>query len=376
MPNKKTFILASHIAYKGERENNGPFHTLREYLIKNYPESIFIKPDLYGEKGTKIEFKNKIKTIQTPKNLLFRFIKEVSIIVNFTSNFKKNNPEQKIIYIGSDPLNSFAGVILKIFKRIDKNIFFTIDYADIRYKFFILNWIYHLIDRISLFFADEAWVVSTRIKAKRVKQGYKSENVKFIPNSINFNQSLLKPLNIKQNLILVSGLTETVDFGIILKLAKMIQGFNQKLSIIGEGPLKKYFQKITEENNLQDTIEFLGQKDHAEVLDFVSRSKIGIAWYSNKMNFNRYGDSMKVREYLACGTPIIMNTIPSTADDLKDAQVGLVLNKFDIDEVEKYLTKIFKDNVFYSSVVDNCINIAKKYDKDTILNNALNSKFL
>ncbi|MEK6878812.1 MAG: hypothetical protein AABY22_04355, partial [Nanoarchaeota archaeon] len=71
------------------------------------------------------------------------------------------------LFIGIDPLNALAGIILRTFGRTNKVIYYTIDYFTPRFGNKILNTIYHSIDKFCVRFCDETWNLSSAMEKKR-----------------------------------------------------------------------------------------------------------------------------------------------------------------------------------------------------------------
>lgn len=70
----------------------------------------------------------------------------------------------------------------------------------------------------------------------------------------------------------------------------------------------------------------------------LSRCGIGLALYQYSSPWAKWGDSMKIREYLSVGLPVITTNVPSTADDVEEAGVGFVIR-----DVKKELTKTIEE---------------------------------
>lgn len=365
------YIVASHVAYSREGEEIfGPANNICDFFSRKKEQFIFIKHCLYGQKQTEILKNGEI--IKTGKfynrNIFIRSIEEVII------NIK--NKDAATIFIGIDPMNGLSGVILKIFKKIDKFIYLTPDYTETRFKNIILNKVYHFIDRVCLKSADECWAVSTRIMQKRKGQGLPNFKNKLLPNSPDFNSIKRREYDGNKNLIIVSPLSEALDFEFVIKIMQsIINNYNEvKLQIVGSGAKEEYFKKMVLDNHLEDNIIFLGWRNHDEVLDILVKSFIGFALYTKNLSWNKYGDSMKAREYVACGLPVIISDIPSNADDIKEYNAGLVVSDFGEIEVERiklFIEKCITDIDFYNHIKNNATRLGKDFDKDKILNELL-----
>ncbi len=220
--------------------------------------------------------------------------------------------------------------------------------------------------------ADEVWSVSERIRNKRREQGVPMEINKLLPNSPVFNKSKVRKNNNK-DLIIVSNLTKSLNMLPILDVIKKLvnKGYDIHLNIIGAGPEERYFKRLVSKEKLDKDIFFLGQLDHEKVLDKISKSYLGFALYTNENSWNIYGDSMKTREYMAYGIPVIMNDIPSTADDVIKYRSGLVVHEINSDEIISFIEKCILDKHYYNALRKNAIIMAQENDKSKILEDLL-----
>jgi glycosyltransferase involved in cell wall biosynthesis len=366
------FIIASHVTYFGNgNENYGLSHELQKYLKKKRYEVLFIKHCLYGEYPSVVSntlLRNCRKGDK--KSLIIRTFNELIFDVSSSIKFKKSTKTNaRTVYIGVDPINSIAGFILKVGKVIDKNIYYTADYADNRFNNSLVNFVYHFMDKLALYGADEVWCVSHRIMKKRKSQGVSSRKIKFLPNSP-FASDLPKATESRnKNLIIVSSLTKSLSLEPILKVVRILSVRHKdiKLLIVGTGPQEGESKKLVDKMILKGKVLFLGQKKHDEVLNLMAKSFLGIALYTNEHNFNFYGDSMKVREYVACGLPVIINNIPSTADDIKKNKAGLVINRIDEKEMIAFIEKCLNDRDYYNYLSKNAKKMGIEFDKDKML---------
>ena len=81
-------------------------------------------------------------------------------------------------------------------------------------------------------------------------------------------------------------------------------------------------------------------------------------------------DYMKVWYYLACGLPVIMTDISSTAKDIRKSGAGLVIRLGKNDLVQA-IDKLFSSHKYYRKLRINALNLAEKNDIGMILNSRL-----
>jgi len=359
---KKNYAIAAHVVYNQEgKDTYGPAHGIFDFLKKNHKSVVFIKHCLYGKRpSSAYDDKLLAESRSFGGNLVSRSFKE------FFFNLRQTKEE--MVFIGVDPLNGLAGAWMKLVKR-KKFIYLTPDYTENRFKNKIINFIYHLIDRTCLKLCDEVWSVSSRIAAKRKSQGVPDRKNKLLPNSPAFADIPRRKYDGNKNLVIVSHLSRSLDLAPILEALSRLKGDfpDTKLLIVGSGPEERYFKDMVEKAHLGNCVDFLGQKNHDEVLDLVSRSFLGFALYTLENSWNYYGDSMKAREYAACGVPVIINDVPSTADDIRKYEAGLVLHEVNGEEIYSFVRTCLLDKNYYLKLRNNALNLGREFDKEKIL---------
>lgn len=370
-------IITTHSVFAPDGEPiHGTGSEIGTFLQKKQEPYFFIKHALYGDFPTLIDrFLAKKLTRQSYglKNLPFplRVIQEQ--IINFYFVFKEKKKIE--LFIGIDPLNVFSGILAKKMNKVEKTVFYTADYAHQRFDNPFLNRIYHWFDRFAIKHADRVWNVSTRITKLREKQEVPKEKNFFVPNAPVFKKVKRLPFSkINQHdLVIVSHLTRSLNYPLIFKVIKKLSSKYKdiRLLIIGKGPYEGELKEIVDKIKMVDKILFLGRKSHGGVLKILSRSAIGIALYTKEQPWREFCDSLKIREYFACGLPVITTNIPSTADDVRKEQAGFVV-KLREKELERTIDQLFSDKKLYLQMRKNGIRLARKYDFFKMINKTLN----
>ena len=366
-------LVVTHSAYNLSGDiTYGPANHVYDFLVEKNKSSALISHSLFGGWPSLLENKKeKVKLGRFYKhNLLFRSIEHV--IINFIKAIGLKD-KNRLIYIGADPINSLSGAFLNIFNKIDKNIYFVVDYADNRFKNSVLNKIYHSLDRFCVNHADEIWCVSTRIIDRKIELGVPAAKLKLLPNSPNTKSFPKFKKDRGLEMVIVSHLTKSLNLKPILESVGLLIKKNPKLklNIIGTGPEEKKFKRMVKNLKIEKNIIFLGQLSHPKVIEVISKSFLGFAIYTNENDWNRYGDSMKAREYMAGGTPVISNDIPSTADDIKKYKAGKVLKKVSSKAIAKFIMECISNKKYYSVLQRNAIKVASDFDKQMILKKLL-----
>ncbi len=359
-------LIATHAVFdEQDIPRHGTGTELGNYFRGKKLDYCFVRHALNGEAQSEIEdvrrgvAKKKavgFKRLMLPLRLL------QDQILNFYLLFKYQKRLE--LFIGIDPLNATSGIIAKKLGIIDKVIFYTADYAHNRFANKYINRMYHKIDQFAAKNADQVWNVSSRIANERRKQGIGAHKNFFIPNTPEFKKTKRLPLNKinKHDLVIVSNLTNAIDYPLMIKAVKRLKAkyTDIRLVIIGSGELEHGLKKLVSKLKLKTSILFLGSKSHDEVLEILSQSGVGVAMYTKNKPWTVFGDSLKVREYLACGLPVIMNDIAATADDISKFHAGIVLQENeDFEQAVDMILSSAKKYIFYRK---NAIRLAQKYD--------------
>ncbi|MEO5690811.1 MAG: glycosyltransferase [Candidatus Saccharimonadales bacterium] len=348
---RKTIAFASHVALIDGKEYDGIGNVVKETLNHITDDYMYVRHSMDGllpselvcyKNGGEQEHIN-MRVVSKPSPL--RYITEVYRTVRLFS--KKISVD---VYVGIDPLNAFAGVLLKRAGKINKTIFYTADYSTKRFNNTLLNNIYHRIDRYCVNNSDEVWSVSTRICEVRRKMGLNDEKNIFVPNVPPENLVTKNLINHDPFELITTGVIDNqLDFeGIIQAVADMSEEFPQlKLTIIGNGPKEDYLQKIAKDMKIDSKIDFTGRLSLQETIKRQSKAGIGLALYTGVWGFNEYGDSTKCREFFSLGLPVISTDTHSTVEDIRKWDAGLIVNQNKTD-YENAIRAILQDYKKYS----------------------------
>ena len=328
----------------------------------------FIKHSLYGDHNSRIEY------IYPHKSEINRYgISHLPFVVRcfqdfIISFFVINKINDVPIFIGINTLNAFIGLVLKKLGKVDKVIFYTAEYSLNRFNNKLLNSFYLFLDGYCARNSDEVWSPSTRIVELRMKMKNHAIKQLFVPNTPLEQKPAKIKLSKLQNIILVGTLSrKIINFDLIFDaLRKIIILYpNFRLIIIGSGDDVSWVIDKIKDLELSRNIKLLGYKNHNIVLDTIKKCDLGLAIYSGLESWTYYGDSMKVRDYLACGIPVIMTDACSTADDVRKQKVGYVINSSN--QLYSVINNLCNHNEKYIKLQQN----VRRYNKQVSLENIL-----
>lgn len=369
---KKLFFVVTHVAFTERGDIAGPSHSVVNFLEKKRQDYIFIKYPIYGKYNTEIVTrlptgKSKQKTIGFWENTPIRYLAEGVVALLFIMRYHQSN----IVYIGVDPLNSLWGFLGKKLNLVKTFIFFSPDYSRKRFDSNIINTIYHLVDEIAVKNADFIWSVSPRIQDIRLKMGIGAFKNFVVPNAPLMRKIPQGKWKRDSDLVLVANISKGANTSVLLAALLKLkrEGKIFKLKIIGAGgglvALKNNIKKL----KLQDQIILKDRMEHKEVYRELQKSRAGVAFYNREEDWTYFCDPMKVRDYLACGLPVIMNDVPYIATDIEKFSLGVVIKEMKKNVLAQSLEKILGDKNMYKSYRQNAFRYAQEYDLEKILEN-------
>jgi glycosyltransferase involved in cell wall biosynthesis len=364
------YYLISHVVYQKAVPIYGPIHVVAEYLKLKKQKFIQITAPLTFEgKYEYIDGRFAESEEITDAGTVGKYLKD---IFYFFKKLFANPPGLKDTVIAADPLCAFPCIILKPFYSFTF-IYYTVDYADKRFDNAIIEYLYRFLDSVALICADRNWCVSTRIVEIRRKQGYGTKAI-FIPNT-NITTSLPTTQNEtkKSSLIYVGRMEKNMYVLELLAACKKMLAAKKKfsLTLIGGGNLAEDVSNYIEKYKLQKFVKYLGPLANSDVQAQLAQHGIGLGLYGDSKNWNRYGDSMKIREYQQFGLPVITTDVPSNAEEVAAHKAGVVLPFNAITETG-IISAIQEIQNGYATFTRNSVIVAKNNLKVKILDRALN----
>lgn len=371
LKNKK-YIIATHVFA------TGPAQDLEEYLRDHVKveDLLFIGHPLFYQKRQKgsgykyYKNGNLIKEKYLPNWKLpsvSSYLKDVifSIYWVLTRNSKWD------LFVGSGNINAFVGILLRKIGRVEKVVFYTIDYVPIRFENKLLNKLYHWVDKYCVKNADQTWNLSSRMaeareKQKGMKQSEFHKQVTF-PIGIWFNRIKRLPFDEieKHTLVYMGHLIEKQGIQLVLEaipeIKKEIEDF--KFVIIGSGEYEATLKKMTKDLDIEKCVEFKGYvKDHKYIEDMLAKCACGVALYNREIDtWTFYSDPGKVKVYLAAGLPIFITDVAHISGQIKEAECGMVV-EYKKEDLVNAIISLLKNEDLYRKYRENAINFAKQFD--------------
>lgn len=288
------------------------------------------------------------------------------------------------LFIGFDCLTVFAGLFFKKIGRSKKVIFYTMDFTPGRFKNSFINFMYHAIEKFTIYHSDEVWDVSPRMEEGR-KEFFNISSSKYkrriVPVGIWEGAAIQRSLSqIKRHQVLFMGtLYEKQGVQLILdalpKIVKKIA--DVRFLIIGGGEYEKSLKLQVKKLKIEKYVEFSGWITNRKQIDSImGESACAIATYKPEkkrmFNFSYYADPYKLKDYLAAGLPIIVTDVPYMAQKIADHHCGILVD-YNKKSVEKALTKFLTDDNFLKQYKKNAYEYSKQFRWKDIYDEAFDS---
>ncbi len=365
--NLNMIAIATHAALYNEGALHGPADAISEFLTAHNVSHLILYHPLAGRYSSWLVQRQNGQEIRKSIGPAWTGAKRYPLDVLLTIKALWSSAPGVVICV--DPLNGIAGLVLKLFRRTRTVVYFSVDYAQQRFSNTLLNWIYHFCDRLCVRYADYCWGVSRRIVAVRLRQGVTNERNIHIPNAPAFNRIPRPgtPHN-PYELILVSDLQAGIAFRELFEaLRELIPKYPQlSLTIIGGGEGEKEVRAEIVALQLEEKVHILGKLPHRTVHEILGRAGIGIALYTDEAPWRYYSDPMKVRDYLACGLPVILSGDLDLGEELVQAGAGIVVEP-NTSSIVGVIETLLANHDQYKTYHKNALTLADRYDLDKIL---------
>lgn len=369
--NSQTAVF-THRQYRNHKPVHGPFDTLVDFLKDNILGSLFyVEHSIDKGDGSYLQvYKNgqlkKVKRSTFSKN----FPNIIRYVIDFFSTFRWFIFEKYFhLIIAIDPLSFFYAYMLKKFRKVDKVIYYTVDYAYRRFDNPFFNKVYHCLDLFAVKRADMLWNSCQKIREVRRRQGVHDRKNIYLPNT-----PILYDINIKNeneidkfSLVNIFSNHKQVDFDIMFKaLSRLIEHFPQiTLKLIGRGDFAKEVMPQIKDSRIRAHVKFMDISSHIQALEEVSRSAIGLECNTQTMSWNEFREPIKIMEYITFGLPIISKPGHGIVDVIIKEKIGFMVNNSrDFFEAVKAL---LDDYNFYCKMRKRVLRLAEKYNKEKIL---------
>ncbi len=251
--------------------------------------------------------------------------------------------------IAADPLNALACIGLRVAGRVRHVVFYTIDYVPVRFENAWLNRLYHAIGRFAVRRADVVWNLSPAMAAARQRDGISPESAApqltvplgTDPTAPAAGAETAKTIAFVGHLLPKMGVQLMLEA--MPQLRDLVPGV--RLVVIGTGSYEEDLKRQAARLDLGNAVTFTGRLPTVEAVQAeLSRCTIGVAPYNPDLDrWTAYADPGKIKNYLACGLPVVTTGIAPIADDLVRRGCGVVV-PYQADALAEAIAELLKDD--------------------------------
>ena len=305
---------------------------------------------------------------------VFSYLKDLIVTPYLILKFASRKGRKFNLYIGADCLNALVGIFLHRIGVVQSVVFYGIDYTPRRFKNPLKNSIYQALNKIASQHSDFIWNVSCRMAEVRERFGVERwRNLVVLAGTYNKNDIKRVPSGASRTLVIVSHLTQSKGIQLAIRaLPKIVERIRDaNLFVIGTGPYEKELKHMVKELHLDNHVEFLGPMHHGQLMSFLPKCGIALATYvPDPYSITVYADPIKIKDYLACGLPIIVTKVPEAAYEVEHNKVGLAID-YSEEELAKAVVKVLTDEKLFKEMRENALELAAKYDYERVFADVL-----
>jgi len=235
----------------------------------------------------------------------------------------------------------------------------------------------NFIMRLLVKFAEETCILKANVvtaagptlfkSSKEIRNG---RSVVLIPNPVDLKEfDQFRDFDKKYDLVYIgviepwSGLHHVIEsLNIAIEYKPDI-----KLTIVGPITNKAYFNRLirlVKIHNLNKNVIFLGKKSYKEVIRIVKSSKVGVAVFS-PVESVKYAFPHKLLDYMASQIPIITSSIGDSAQLVKKANCGVIVDP-NPQSIANAILDILSDEESQRNYGLNGYNYVSRYNIDEV----------
>ena len=185
----------------------------------------------------------------------------------------------------------------------------------------------------------DKYITLTEFNKNKVAKIVKEELITVKPNFVHSNNiSKFNKEEQKNNFIFVGRLDPEKGIKFLLEAWTGVN--NEKLIIVGDGPLRKYVENYVKNNN---NIQYVGSKPHNEVLQMIKNSKAYV--FTSEIY---EGFPMVMVEAMSQGTAMLCPNIGNGMSIVENQKVGL---HYELKNIEDFIGKVNKLSKYENYIV-------------------------
>lgn len=364
-----------------EHVTGGVAHVLRDFLLEKHPRTLLFvaHPLLYiketYDKSSRYEWYANGKLKGKKQAFHWKLPEPLLYVKDFIYTFYwiVKTSKKYDICVALDPLNAISAIALKVFGRIDKVVYYSIDYFPTRFNSPIMNRVYHQIDKVAVRFSDETWNVGVRMaKARALGNGMRANVYKkrqfHVPIGVWFAKIKRGPISQfkKNKLIYAGGFVPYMGIDLAIRALPQIlkKVPNCTIELIGRGEAGNEWRQLTRQFGVEKHISFRDWVENREAFHkHLSGAAIGLAPFNYHILDDKVknADPGKIKDYTSVGLPVITTKAIYTWRGIEKFKCGVIID-YKESEFTKAVVKLLQNRSLLLQYRKNAIKYAKQFD--------------
>ena len=205
--------------------------------------------------------------------------------------------------------------------------------------------------------ADRITTVSAYLKTKVTGVGIPSDRVDVLHDGVDTSSFRFSPkMTGSHKLVYVGRLADEKGLENLLKsMALLKKKFpDVTLTIVGEGPLRKKLEDLSNELNMRESISFEGAVPHSRISEYMRDADALVLPSISE------GLSVVILEAMACGTPVIASNVGGVGDIVSDGFNGFVVEPGDVAGFARKIMELWSDKSLIERFSQNGLDTVKQ----------------
>ncbi|MFH1170788.1 MAG: glycosyltransferase family 4 protein [Candidatus Vogelbacteria bacterium] len=152
-------------------------------------------------------------------------------------------------------------------------------------------------------------------------------------------------------------------FSVLIMMMCSLPGW--KLSIAGDGPMRKELENVAIKSGVSDRVFFLGQIPRKELIQKIQNSEVFV------LNTSFESFSFQIVEAMAAGTPVITTNIGNLSEIIDNGKSGILITLNDGKALVSSIEHLSSDKIFREKIITEARKKSQQFSIENTLNNLL-----
>lgn len=219
--------------------------------------------------------------------------------------------------------------------------------------------------------SDYIRVVSKGIKRKLLANGVNEKKIKVIGNGTDINHFIpvdrkeaKKRLGLNSNFLYVGfignfAIWQGLDY-LIKAIPAVLKGNNNtRFILVGDGPQMPKIQKEIAKFKDKEVL-LTGRVSYKEAVKYINAFDIGVAPFIKERNTSIGLSPLKIKDYAACGVPIVASRIEGL-EIVEEENIGVLVPPDDHEALGRVIRKLIKNHAIRKEMGEKGRKIAEKH---------------